>query len=212
MSNNKGLIRDSLINILSTESFYDITVKRIIEVAGVSRSTFYNYYQDKHELMAEIQNELIDGFLAILQDISARGLNRVLEAVERKYYQFFEAFFVYVKKHHTYFRVLLKENNGINFRASFLMAINKEILKTLKAWNIYDLYANNPFSEYILQILTASIIVTFTKWLKSDMKINEYEMAGFFSQFWSGQFCKNWADYAAKHKFIIGNDILPIEK
>lgn len=212
MSNNKGLIRDSLINILSTESFYDITVKRIIEVAGVSRSTFYNYYQDKHELMAEIQNELIDGFLAILQDISARGLTHVLEAVERRYYQFFEAFFIYVKKHHTYFRVLLKESNGINFRASFLMAINKEILKTLKAWNVYDVYASNPFSEYVLQILTASIIVCFTKWLKSDMKINEYEMAGFFSQFWSGQFCKNWVDYATKHKFLIGNDILPIEK
>lgn len=205
VSNNKVLIRDAFISILSKESFYDITVKNIIEVAGVSRSTFYNYYQDKQVLLKEIQGELIDGFLAVVQDIGDKGLNYLLEAMEGDDYRICESFFSYIKKKQKYLKVLFKENNGTNFRSVFLVAMNKAAVKVLKHWGLYDAFAANMFSDYIMQILTAAGIVTFTKWLKSDMKISERDMTCFFFKFWNGNFHADLVNYA-KQRLDSGND------
>ncbi len=205
MTNNKMLIQDAFINILAKESFYNITVKNIIEVAGVSRSTFYNYYQDKILLLKDITSTFLEGMVAKVQQIAEKGVQIFLEAAESKYYFFLEEFFIYMRQHHRYLKVLLRENNGTNFRSNFLVTMNKTIIKVLTQWDLYELFQSNPFSEYILQIITASCIVTFTKWLRSDMKISEKEMTAFFSQFLSGQFSDTMLEHAKQQLGLESN-------
>lgn len=58
----KHLFKDALMRLLETESFACISVKDIVETADYNRTTFYNHYYDKFDLLDDITQELLDGF------------------------------------------------------------------------------------------------------------------------------------------------------
>lgn len=58
----KHLFKDALMRLLETESFACISVKDIVETADYNRTTFYNHYYDKFDLLDDITKELLDGF------------------------------------------------------------------------------------------------------------------------------------------------------
>lgn len=58
----KHLFKDALIRLLETESFACISVKDIVETADYNRTTFYNHYYDKFDLLDDLTQELLDGF------------------------------------------------------------------------------------------------------------------------------------------------------
>lgn len=45
------MIRQSFMDLLAVKDFENITVRDIVERAGLNRATFYNHYQDKYELL-----------------------------------------------------------------------------------------------------------------------------------------------------------------
>lgn len=55
---SKKLIEDSIVYLLSEQSFSEMTVKEISETAGISRNTFYMYYPDKYSFTDELLNYL----------------------------------------------------------------------------------------------------------------------------------------------------------
>lgn len=62
MNRVERLIRTSFLELLKTESFYNIHVKDILEKESISRTSFYKYYQDKYDLLDKVQNDLIAEF------------------------------------------------------------------------------------------------------------------------------------------------------
>ena len=52
-------IRESLIALLEHTKFDLITVNQIVEQAEVTRSTFYRYYEDKYDLLSEIEEMIV---------------------------------------------------------------------------------------------------------------------------------------------------------
>lgn len=58
----KHLFKDALMRLLETESFACISVKDIVDTADYNRTTFYNHYYDKFDLLDDITQELLDGF------------------------------------------------------------------------------------------------------------------------------------------------------
>ena len=53
----KKAIRESFVKLLSEKPFSQITVRDIVEDCGVSRNTFYYYYNDLPHLAESIVNE-----------------------------------------------------------------------------------------------------------------------------------------------------------
>lgn len=52
-------LKDSLDELLKTKDFHKITVQNIIDLADITKSTFYRHYADKYELVEHIiENEL----------------------------------------------------------------------------------------------------------------------------------------------------------
>lgn len=49
----KGLLRQSLISLLTEQPYEDITVQDIVDRANIGRSTFYVHYADKEDLLVE---------------------------------------------------------------------------------------------------------------------------------------------------------------
>ena len=53
-------IKNALVNLLETNKFDFITINQIVEEAEITRSTFYRYYDDKYELISEIEEEILE--------------------------------------------------------------------------------------------------------------------------------------------------------
>jgi TetR/AcrR family transcriptional regulator, ethionamide resistance regulator len=50
--------------LLEHERFQQLTVDRIVTEAGISRSTFYNYFEDKRDLLATLAAQVLDATAA----------------------------------------------------------------------------------------------------------------------------------------------------
>ena len=64
----KHLFKEALMRLLETESFACITVKDIVETAEYNRTTFYNHYYDKFDLLDDITQDLLDGLAVAVKD------------------------------------------------------------------------------------------------------------------------------------------------
>lgn len=63
----KYLFKDALLKLLETESFAYISVKDIVETADFNRTTFYNHYIDKFDLLDDVTQDFLDRFSDALQ-------------------------------------------------------------------------------------------------------------------------------------------------
>ena len=64
----KHLFKDALMRLLETESFAYITVKDIVQTADYNRTTFYNHYYDKFDLLDDVTQDLLDGMAAAVKE------------------------------------------------------------------------------------------------------------------------------------------------
>ncbi len=55
----KTLLKQTLINLIKTKPFEQITVKEICEASETSRVTFYTHYNDKYDLVEDISRDMI---------------------------------------------------------------------------------------------------------------------------------------------------------
>ena len=62
----KQLLRTAFMEQLRTIGFEKITVQGLITKAGVSRGSFYLYYEDKYDLLNKIEDEILGGIRNIL--------------------------------------------------------------------------------------------------------------------------------------------------
>lgn len=63
----KHLFKDALMRLLETESFACISVKDIVQTAEYNRTTFYNHYYDKYDLLDDLTQDLLDGLAAAIK-------------------------------------------------------------------------------------------------------------------------------------------------
>ena len=54
----KKALLDALVICLEDQDFNDITTIRLVQTAGISRSSFYTHYKDKYEMIDSYQKEL----------------------------------------------------------------------------------------------------------------------------------------------------------
>lgn len=69
----KRAIRNAFVELLAGKELNDITIKDIADVADVNRKTVYNYYGGVHEILDEIENELVSSFERVMQDADIRS-------------------------------------------------------------------------------------------------------------------------------------------
>src|SRR5690554_5800380 len=87
------LIRDALISLIHEKGFEHITVRNITERAEINRATFYHHFQDKHDLLKRMTDELMLDFLTAIQlspDFEATEFNWDVEQPPPSFIRQFE--------------------------------------------------------------------------------------------------------------------------
>lgn len=64
MKNAKKLIRKQVLEALKTTDIHNIQVKAITDAIGISRSTFYIYYDSAYSVLQDIEDEFFNGLQA----------------------------------------------------------------------------------------------------------------------------------------------------
>ena len=61
-------IEDSLLQLMKEQTFETISIRQLIDLAEVNRSTFYRHYLDKYDLLEEIEDRLLDDLQSYYQE------------------------------------------------------------------------------------------------------------------------------------------------
>lgn len=65
--NTELFIQEAFYILGKTSNPHKISINAIIKKAGINRSTFYYYYQDKRDLINKLQNEVLKTYFGILK-------------------------------------------------------------------------------------------------------------------------------------------------
>ncbi|MDD2221040.1 MAG: TetR family transcriptional regulator [Clostridia bacterium] len=154
----KCTIADSFISLMNKYDYYKITVNMIVDHAGISRGTFYNYFENKEELLDWILVRDIEDF--VLPCIK-KGFNR----------QALLMLFTCLKSKKSFYQ------RAVNVRSDFY--ISPMLVKGC-------LYLSSDMSSTFYDkcqtdtptiIYGAGLAAVINFWIKDGMKIPEGKMA-----------------------------------
>ena len=63
----KKAIRDATLFLLAKKNIDDISITELATTAQINRKTFYNYYQNIHQVIDEIENETVEKFASAIK-------------------------------------------------------------------------------------------------------------------------------------------------
>lgn len=148
-------IQNTFINLLLVKDFKDITVQNIIEEALIGRSTFYDHYFNKYDLLKQMVDEILDDFNIFIQK------RFVLKSYE-DFSKFFSSMIKYYSKQRNELLALLKvHTESVDLYNSLFNILKDSCSYYLDTIEI----KNNPNipKEYLCQIY-ASTAITSLRW------------------------------------------------
>jgi len=144
-----------------------ISIKKITDLAGLNRGTFYLHYLDIYDLLEKIEARYyaISRHIAIVS-VGALFDDEILEDAlpSREFYL----------TNLKYYKILLCADNKSN-----LSQVMKDELK--KAFrDIYDISeaGDNELTEYALEFITAAQVAIIIRWIKNDLNISLKKLSG----------------------------------
>lgn len=155
------LINNAFIKLMETIGFSKITVKKIIDIAQINRSTFYSHYLDKFDLLDKIEDNL-------LMDLKNIALNYHIEELtsndfNRDLFDYYIHHIVnYMYQNGKLFASLIRENDNPGF-------INKFTNMIKDFWTEKNI--NKQLSvpqDYVFAAMAGMMSNLFIEWIKKD--------------------------------------------
>lgn len=149
-------IGESVISLMQTKNFEDITISDIVRRAGVSRMTFYHYFHTKSEVLNDYIHELIGQYVE--ECSRTLGIEGFCDRAHIRHA------FLFFDKHSEAFITLA----NANFHGLMIHAINEYLLKLIAP--IY------PRSVYELYYFGGALLNVFLIWEMTGKKESADEM------------------------------------
>ncbi len=161
-------IKDTFTELYIEKGLDSIRIQELCKAAGVSKTTFYKYYDDKYQVLEEIEvkilkdlRDIYHNFLSfdIKQHDYSKPIPQLLETCN------------YIKKHSVLFERLL----SVNSNNRFLYNWKKEIREDFKRKFTYD-QMNSQRIAFQVEATVSSVIGLFTYWLfkQPNMSSNDF--------------------------------------
>ena len=122
----KGYLKEALIELLTTTSFENITIKAICQKAAVNRSTFYAYYTCPRDLIEEIEQDIISQ----LPDYKPTD--------QKPFFLSMKQLMEYIRKNRNTFYILLTSSADRSFGEQIIAAVMDKYDELANFSNIDD--------------------------------------------------------------------------
>lgn len=159
-------IRVAFAELLSEKDINEITIKDISDRAIINRKTFYSHYSGIHELVDEIQNEIVEMLVKAMDGES------FINITENPYHLFNKLNTVitdYLDKYGFIF------NNDHSFRLFSKIALS--LKDTLKASYLDESGIDETVFDMSLDYIFAGMLSVYQAWLNSDKSISIEEIS-----------------------------------
>ncbi len=157
----KRMLKDALTEMLRSEDIYHVSIRELCQRADVNRTTFYKYYGNQFDLLADMENDLLV-FLSdtIREYVSDRV--RIIETLCR-----------YMEEHLEFGRLIVNNNVDPLFPQRLF---SMEVLREAVLMN-YSSLQNEKLQEYLFNFITYGAYRIFCIWLNKDQRESPEEIA-----------------------------------
>ncbi len=153
----KRAIKNAFAKLLSQKDINDITISDIAAEADINRKTFYNYYAGVHEVIDEIENDVVSHFDAALTEIDFKNsLNRP--------YLIFEKLTNIINADMDFFGYLLSMNSNVSLSSKITDLLTGKV----KALIMQYVDVDEVHVDIMLEFMISGMVAVYRRWFNSD--------------------------------------------
>lgn len=162
----KKAIRDATLFLLAKKNIDDISITELATTAQINRKTFYNYYQNIHQVIDEIENETVEKFASAIKATDWFDGNEL---------DFRKVFFCVtesVRDNMEFFRYLL------NISKTSVVIVKVETTLKEKAKNYFKKYLDidDAILTMTIDYVVSGMFSVFRRWLQNGQKTSISEV------------------------------------
>jgi AcrR family transcriptional regulator len=166
----KKAIKKAFFDLVSEKTFEKVAISDIADKAMINRATFYLHYQDKYDLLNNLENE-------VLNDIE-----KISSIVTRKYilictnqglvFPHVKKMLSYVEANPQFFNLVANDSIGLPFYHKIGEKISKKIFE-----EIPELKSDQTLWKYMQNVIISAYSSIINQWIKNDRKESKEEIA-----------------------------------
>lgn len=146
-------IMSAFLKLLEKKSFDEISVSEIIELADISRGTFYANYEDKFDLLDKFTLYYIEKLFVVCYDVQ--------ETDENYFKVIFYNMFEFLEENHSIYNILFSKPSTVTFREIFQNKLTQQFESSYTGKNDYGI----EFS-----FLSAGVVGLLKYWVENINK------------------------------------------
>lgn len=176
----KRMIREALSELIMEHGYNNISITDLTAKADINRGTFYLHYTDKHDLLEQVENEVINEISDRARNVNYEDMQNMDSAANidfiNKPMPFMIIVFEYIKENSKFMKAILCPKGDPRFydKLKNLLETNlfgKNLINAVRKENMMI-----P-EEYFLSYILSAHLGVIQKWLDNDMKESPEEMA-----------------------------------
>lgn len=177
----KESIRDALVVLIEEKGFDSLTVKDITTRAKINRGTFYAHYEDKYDLMAKCQEDIMKGMAKIVkQNFPDVVLELEKNSQTSPPFSIAVSIFEFLHENSGFMKAVLGPKGDLSFQTR----LKEYMWKTL-----FEDHTNAIFKKenllvpgrYLASYISSAHLGVVQHWLNSGRKESPQEMARILS-------------------------------
>ncbi|HHU49678.1 MAG TPA: TetR family transcriptional regulator [Clostridiales bacterium] len=164
----QSLLKNALVKLMQEHHISKISVRALCETAGINRSTFYLHYSDPYDLLAQVEQEVLENLNRYLN-------HKSISDTKPLSIQVLSNFLNYVKENVDLFKALLSENCDFAFQ--------KDLMELAQVLSSQPNQSLDPKTiEYVKVFCLPGAISVLQKWLQEGMKESTEQISEFIIQ------------------------------
>lgn len=165
-------LKDAFIQLLKTQSFDEITVQQIADRANVNRATFYKHYEDKHHLLAVLEEAIIEKVRQLMEASTPVSGQALLQS--QPAYDTIVEMYEYMEQERELMVVLLRSNEQATIMTHMQYLFEQMLLRHFKQMSVHK--QAMPL-EFVVVYLAAAHIGVLRHWLLTKTGHTPEQMA-----------------------------------
>lgn len=173
----KQLIQTSFIQILENKPFESITIGDITKTAKINRGTFYLHYQDKFDLLDQIEQQLFADIGSHIEELQSRYLST--DTFEEEQEHLAAALFSSIERHSPILKIFLSAHGRAGFHIRFRDAFSEKVRVNIEKHESFSAALNVPI-EYFLSFITSAFLGLIEQWIQNGLDKTPQEMTALY--------------------------------
>ena len=159
----KKAIREGVLRLLSEKPIDEISITELAQEAQINRKTFYNYYQSPHQVLDELESEIVEEFV---NAVNASDWHDWYDGQDFDFRKIFSCITSSVQKNRDIYRYLL----NIRQTSDIMIKIENRLKVEALEYFLRYLDVGSELMEMLLDYVISGMFSVYRKWFRSGQQ------------------------------------------